>query len=285
MKCLVIGTKGNIGSGLLRDCPSYITDKFLTCSRRPPADVILDPNDLTSFAKLIIKEGVDSLILLSAISKPQLCGAGTQSGEINIQLPASLANLCKSCCIKLVFASTEYVYNGKMRSSPKTEDPLNILPTTNYALEKLSAEYLIQSILPEALVLRLPKVYQLSGKDDLLSWIMKDALRTDTVRLASDQFFSPISCYDLGHIIARCLEEDLSGVYNCGGPDDKSRFEYYEIYREYLPFYPLVLPCTLSELGVADNIPRDVSMESSRIYHDTGYKPRSFRSYIETYLV
>jgi dTDP-4-dehydrorhamnose reductase len=284
MKCLIIGSNGNIGKGLFSDSSSTVAKKLVSCSRRSPADIILEPRDLNALHNVILTHNLNSIFLLSAISNPGLCGPEYNSNKVNIQLPILLASFCKEHRLRFVFASTEYVYNGDC-SNQKSENPLSVLPATSYALEKLSAEYLISSILPEALILRLPKVYQRAGTDDLLSWMRRDAMQHETIRIANDQYFSPISCHDLGQILILALENNLTGVYNCGGPDAKSRLEYYEIYREYFPFHAHIMPLKMSELGIPEHIPRNVTMDSSKIYIDTNYTPRSFRCFIEKYLI
>ena len=103
------------------------------------------------------------------------------------------------------------------------------------------------------------------------------------LNIASDQLFSPLSCFDLYQIIKESVNRDLKGLYNCGGPDSLSRYDYaLSIYKEY-GISEFLNKCSLSDFSGTSNVPRDVTMNSKRLYEALEYIPLTFQDYVTTF--
>ena len=236
-KALLIGATGNIGFGLLKE---DVKSLFLPTSRYEVSDkkfLKLDPTNLISLKKIIEDNSINNVIILSAISKVNDCKSDPiTSAKVNIEIPRRISILCNEMNIGTIFMSSEYVYNGNIKN-PKSEEEKNILPLNYYGLQKYAAERQVLACNKKATVFRLPKVFHHFKKGNFLTDSISLIKNQSEIKAASDQKFSPISCYDLYNLISIAISKKIYGLYNCGGIESKSRLEFIEIIANFLKIW------------------------------------------------
>ena len=277
MTILLIGGNGNIGKGL---CMTNLGKNFVPTSRTNKALIKLDPQDLDSLKSILDSHNYTAVVLLSACSKLDYCQQYPfDSWKINVRMPSQIAKLTHQLGYKFVSFSTEYVYDGTL-NHPKTESPQNISPISRYAYQKFLCEQYVLDSNPNSLVLRLPKVYNYNYRGNLLTDCIL-AMNNKNVLLAEDQLFSPISCDCLASILLKAIEINVAGVFNCGGSEMISRYDFVRIVAEQLSLTFDYEKGKLHAITGDQDLPCNTSMDSTALHELTGCSPISILHYVQ----
>jgi dTDP-4-dehydrorhamnose reductase len=124
---------------------------------------------------------------------------------------------------RLLYISTDYVFDGRKRS-PYTEDdeprPLGV-----YGRSKLEGERRAQACCPSTLIVRTSWLYGLHGYN-FVKTIMRLATEQPELRVVGDQRGSPTYAADLAHALERMLATDIRGVVHASGSGDCTWHEF-----------------------------------------------------------
>lgn len=123
--------------------------------------------------------------------------------------------------IKLMFLSTDYVFDGNKGDYKETDIPS---PSTIYGITKLKGEMIIQKDLTNFIIIRLSNVYLDGG--NFYEYIKKNLENTISAEYYKDTIYSPIDIGSLKQIINFLLTSDLTGVLHVGGIDYLSRYDF-----------------------------------------------------------
>jgi len=143
-KIVVTGGSGRFGSILQK---KYKSDKLLYPSKEQ-----LNILSTESVEKYLKKTNPKILIHLAGLSRPMRIHDNNISKSINLNIigTANIVKVCSKLRIKLIYFSTNYVYQGK-KGNYKETDP--VLPMNNYAWSKLGGESSVQ-MYKNSLILR-----------------------------------------------------------------------------------------------------------------------------------
>jgi dTDP-4-dehydrorhamnose reductase len=143
-KIVITGGSGRFGSILKK---KYKSNKLFY-----PSKYKLNILSTTSIEKYLKKIKPKILIHLAAVSRPMSIHDKniSKSIDLNIIGTANIVKVCSKLKIKLIYFSTNYVYQGK-KGNYKETDP--VLPVNNYAWSKLGGESSVQ-MYKNSLILR-----------------------------------------------------------------------------------------------------------------------------------
>ncbi len=228
MKVFISGASGLVGSNCLRHFTeqgweavgsyySFETDDTVFYDTLNPDH----PNnfDVSEFAP-------DVIVHCGALTHVDYCETHEQeSYEKTVQSTINLIKLANDCKARLVYISTDYVFDGK--DGPYKEDA-QVNPISVYARHKLEAEQIVMRDIPAPLVLRVTNVYgdELRGKNFVARII--DQCRNNqklTLKLPYDQYASPANAWDIARTMYLLLRDGKQGIYNIGGTDYMNRVE------------------------------------------------------------
>ncbi len=228
MKVFISGASGLVGGNCLKHFTeqgweavgsyySYPTDNTVFYDTLVPGK----PNnfDVAAFAP-------DVIVHCGALTHVDYCETHEQeSYEKTVQSTINLIALAKQCKAKLVYISTDYVFDGK--HGPYLEDaPVN--PISVYARHKLEAEQMALREIPNTLVLRVTNVYgnEVRGKN-FVARIVDQCLNKQklTLKLPYDQYASPANAWDIARAMFVLLRDGKQGIYNIGSTDYVNRVE------------------------------------------------------------
>ena len=279
-KILLIGGHGNIGSMLMKD---RVENNYLVVGRSKSSKNIdiIDYHDIKSIINVIDQSDCRSVALLTAMSKLDDCEKHPlDSTYINIKLPELIAKACNKLGKHLIFFSTDYVYDGNI-ASIKNEDTNNILPISRYASQKYIAESKILNIHSKSLILRIPRIYSIFHSNFLTNSI-KLMQENTYLKVATDQIFSPLSAADLNFVLLKCSLMELTGTFNCGGIDAYSRLQYLSFIKEILSIDCILDSCLLSEIENTLFVPKNSSLDSSRLFDLLDHQPLGFDACLQS---
>lgn len=212
-KLLITGCSGFLGSRLA----VFFKDKY---------DLLLPKHEDLNVSredavKTYMEEQLPDVVLhCAALSNTGYCQQhAEESHRVNVQGTVKLAKACKQTGAKLIFMSSDQVYNGTpMLGLLKEEDVLQ--PVNVYGQHKLEAEQRALRNLPDAVGLRLTWMYDLPGSplklnSNLLVNLQKAFAEGATIKAATHEFRGVTNVWD----VVRNMEKAFSlpgGIYNFG---------------------------------------------------------------------
>ncbi|NLI76160.1 MAG: NAD(P)-dependent oxidoreductase [Candidatus Riflebacteria bacterium] len=216
------------------------------------------------------------VIHLAAAADPNWCQEHPEEARrLNVDVPRRLADLCREAGSRLVFVSTDLVFDGHAAPYGETAVPR---PPSQYAAMKLEAERAVAAVLGErATICRLPLMYgdpSPSGRDPQ-GMVWAALAGGPPARLFIDEFRTPISTVAAaeGLTLALGLARPVP-LLHLGGPERLSRYELATRLAAWLgrPTDRLV-PVRQTEVPMAAPRPPDVSLDS-RLAGSLGFRPR-----------
>ena len=178
----------------------------------------------------------DVIVHCGALTHVDYCETHEQeSYEKTVISTINLINLAKDCKARLVYISTDYVFDG-VHGPYKEDDMVN--PLSVYARHKLEAEQMVLREVPNALVLRVTNVYgnEVRGKNFVARII--DQCRNNqklVLKLPYDQYASPVNAYDVARAMYVLLRDNKEGIYNTAGTDYMNRVQLAQRVLSYFP--------------------------------------------------
>ena len=225
MNVFIIGASGLVGSNCLKHFAeqgwnvkgsyfSYPTDNCVFFNT-------LDLNHPDNFDLLNWKP--DIIIHCGALTHVDYCEQHPEeSYEKTVQSTLNIIAIAKASNAKLVYLSTDYIYDGL--KGPYQEDAA-INPISIYGKHKLLAE---ESVLQydNALVIRITNVYgdEERGKNFIARIIQqcKEGQHL-TLKLPIDQYATPTNAMDIAKAMFLLLKDQHKGVFNIGSTDYMNR--------------------------------------------------------------
>ncbi len=181
--------------------------------------------DMEEVEKDIIRTKPDILIHTAALINVEECEENPEAAKrLNTQATAGLADLCARHKIKMVYISTDAVFEGKETGLYSEEDAVN--PPNVYGQTKLDGETAVLKY-PENLALR-TNIYgiNIQKKQSFGEWIYHSLKEDQTLHLFTDIDFSPILVNELAELIYRSCQENLCGLYHACGTGCITKYEF-----------------------------------------------------------
>lgn len=168
----------------------------------------------------------DVIVHCGALTHVDYCESHPEeSFEKTVQSTINLVSLVKEIGCRMVYISTDYVFDGK--EGPYTEEA-PVHPISIYAEHKLEAEQLVLRELKDALVLRVTNVYgdEVRGKN-FVARIVEQCVNKQklTLKLPYDQYASPANAWDIARAMFLLLRDGKHGIYHIGSTDYLNRVE------------------------------------------------------------
>lgn len=229
MNILITGITGLLGSNLAQSLSIY--HRVFGIDRND-FDMPLvthykhDVSDIPFIERILEDNRINILIHCVALTNMDYCERHPEIAfDINCTLTEKLAICCKNFGVKLIFVSTDAVYDGKKKGLNTETDIPN--PVSVYGKSKLSAEKIVMSVSPTNLIYRtnfFGNNYRQTKKSFAESIVL--SLRNgNELRMATDIFFSPIITTDIGKVVNMSINEDIRGIYNLGSTGSISKYD------------------------------------------------------------
>jgi len=238
MKIAVIGANGQLGT----DLQEVLSEKHdvlgLTHTNIEITDIDNVRIVLSSIKPAIVLNTAAYHIVPEAEKFPGKAFTINGIGALN------LAKVCQDLDIKLVYYSTDYVFDGK-KQKPYTEDD-SPNPLSVYANTKLSGEYFALNYWDKSYVIRVSGIY---GKvpcrakgGNFITTMIKLAKEKPEVRVVNDEILTPTPTYEIAKNTAALIETDAFGLYHMSCEGEVSWYEFAKVIWETLqlktPLYP-----------------------------------------------
>ena len=184
---------------------------------------------------------------------------------INAEGTKYIAGALKSVDAKMVYISTDYVFDGQGERPWDPEDkcyaPLNV-----YGKSKLEGEVAVRSILDKYFIVRIAWVFGLNGKNFIKTMINVGKTH-DTVRVVNDQIGTPTYTFDLARLLVDMIETEKYGYYHA--TNEGGYISWYDFCCEFYRQYGLntrVIPVSTKEYGLSKAVrPFNSRLDKSKL--------------------
>ena len=183
--------------------------------------------------------------------------------QANVLTTRVILDALRDASVKFIHISTDSVYSGE--KGPYKEES-ETKPCNFYGKTKLESEKLVMDY-PNALILRTNIFgWNIQNKLSLGEWFLDRLRHNKSMHGFSDVFFSPIYTFLLAEILEKCIEKDLAGIYNCGGGNLLSKYDFGCKIADLFGYDPvLIRPMPLSDSGLTASRGKDLGMDVSKI--------------------
>ena len=131
---------------------------------------------------------------------------------INASGTQSIANVCKKLDCKLVYISTDYVFDGQ-GETPWTPDCKDYRPLNVYGQTKLEGELAVANTLEKFFIVRIAWVFGRNG-NNFIKTMLKLSEKYDTLRVVCDQIGTPTYTLDLSRLLTDMVQTEKYGYYH-----------------------------------------------------------------------
>ncbi|HEY1264690.1 MAG TPA: dTDP-4-dehydrorhamnose reductase [Terriglobales bacterium] len=216
MRLTIFGAGGLLGKALMR---GQIGDE-LTGLRAKDADI----RDAAQVERAVAASRPDWIILAAAYTDVDGCEANPDLAfDVNCRGAVNIAQAAKQHGARLLFISTDYVFDGNKTTPYEADDARN--PQSVYGKSKAQAEVELLQIVPEVCILRTSWLFGPDGKC-FPETILKLAGTRKELDVVDDQRGSPTYSVDLARALAEVCRNRVSGIVHATNRGDCSWFEF-----------------------------------------------------------
>ena len=225
MRVLVTGAKGQLGRDLMNELKRQGLEGI---------GVDVEEMDITDPEKcrsVIGQAGADAVIHCAAYTavdaaedQAELCR------KINGEGTRNVAEACRDAGVKLMYISTDYVFDGEGTRPWEPDDeraPLNVYGQTKY-----EGELAIEELLDRYYIIRIALVFGAAGKN-FIKTMLRLGREKGAVSVVNDQVGSPTYTYDLARLLVDMVQTEHYGRYHATNEGECSWYEFAcEIFRQ-----------------------------------------------------
>ncbi len=265
MKVFVTGVNGQLGHDVVNELikkghtvvASDISEKYNGISDNSPVTTNtykgLDITDKEKVFEVLSNIKPDAIIHCAAWTAVDLAedeGKKAKVFNINVNGSKYIAKCAKQIDAKMLYLSTDYVFNGK-GERPWEPDDKDFQPLNYYGETKLLGEKAIVNTLEKYFIVRIAWVFGLNG-NNFIKTMINVGKSHDEVRVVNDQIGTPTYTYDLARLLVDMIETDKYGYYHA--TNEGGYISWYDFTKEIYKQYGLdtkVIPVTSEEYGLS----------------------------------
>ena len=265
MKVLVTGVKGQLGYDVVNE---------LTKRGHEAVGVDVDEMDITdgdACRQVITEANPDAVIHCAAYTavdaaedNVDLCRRVNADGTRNIAL------VCRDLDIKMVYISTDYVFDGQGTrpwEPDDARDPLNV-----YGVTKCEGEMAVEELVKKFFIVRIAWVFGVNGKN-FIRTMLRLGEEKGAVSVVDDQIGSPTYTYDLARLLVDMTESEHYGRYHATNEGFCSWYEFAcEIFKQAGMAEVKVTPVDSSQFPAKAKRPMNSRMDKSKLAAN-GFEP------------
>ena len=269
MKVLVTGVKGQLGYDVVNE---------LTKRGRTAIGVDIDEMDITdkhSVQIVIEKTKPDAVIHCAAWTAVDLAEDENKIAlvrAVNTDGTRNIAEICKKLNCKMMYISTDYVFNGQgtepWKPDCKDYEPLNV-----YGQTKLGGELAVANLLEKYFIVRIAWVFGVNG-NNFIKTMLNIGKKYDELTVVNDQIGTPTYTFDLARLLVDMIETKKYGYYHA--TNEGGYISWYdfacEIFKQ-AGYNTKVKPVTTEEYGISKaKRPFNSRLDKSKLI-ENGFKP------------
>lgn len=267
MKVFVTGVNGQLGHDVMNElakrghigigsdiAPEYagVADDSAVTKMSYVSLDITDSSKVSEIIKYLKPDAVVHCAAWTAVDLAEDEDKKEKVRDINVNGTKYIAKACKEVDAKMVYLSTDYVFDGQGEKPWKPDDS-NYKPLNVYGQTKLEGELAVSSILDKYFIVRIAWVFGLNGKN-FIKTMVNVAKNHDEVRVVNDQIGTPTYTLDLAVLLIDMIETNKYGYYHATNDDGGNYISWYDFTKEIYSQANIntrVIPVSTQEYGLS----------------------------------
>jgi len=281
----ISGANGMLGQRAVNFYSQKGNIELLACSleeksiRELPQNIEYISCDITNREKikgLIYDFCPDYILNLAAYTNVDLSEVDREkTWKANVKAVEYLAEAARTIDAHIIHISTDYIFDGK--NGPYNEDDIPN-PLGYYGRTKLASENVLKISGVLSTILRTNVLYgvAINHNSDFVNWVIKTLKNNEQIRIVTDQINNPTFTDDMVQAISKVIEFRKTGVYNIGGQEFISRYEFTQIISDFFNLdKSLINPIKTEELNQKARRPLKSGLITLKAESELGYKPHT----------
>lgn len=284
MKFFVTGAKGQLGY-----------DVMLELEKRGynAVGVDIEEMDITdseSVERVIVSENPDVVIHCAAWTAVDLAEDEDKQEKVrlvNVIGTENIAKVCKKLDCKMIYISTDYVFDGQGTRPWEPDDERN--PLNVYGQTKYEGELAVENLLEKYFIVRIAWVFGQNGKN-FVKTMLNLGKTHDKLTVVADQVGSPTYTPDLAKLLVNMAETEKYGRYHATNEGFCSWYEFAcEIFRQASEFEPVyknvsVIPVTSDKYPSKAKRPSNSRMSKDKLTQNGFEKLPAWQDALRRYI-
>jgi len=276
---LVIGAKGMLGRDLVSVLQSSLPNDEIIGWDIEEIDIQKEEDTVTNLGKL----RPDIVVHIAAYTDVDGCESDEEKAfAVNAEGTKHVALAATRCQAKMVYLSTDYVFDGNKREPYLESDsphPLNV-----YGRSKLKGEQYVQEWVKDALIIRTQWLYGRYGKNFVTS-ILQQAREKRVLSIVNDQIGSPTYTADLAKVISVLIQFDAQGIFHVANSDLCTWYTFGQAILKLSGMDKMrVIPISSKDLGRPAVRPSYSVLNCQKLKKETGLTLRPWSEALKDYL-
>lgn len=216
MQITLFGASGLLGKELLREWSGDVLNGFGS----KDADI----RDESRVEQLVKKTSPDWIVLAAAYTDVDGCESNQELAfAVNRDGAANVARAARNAGARLLFLSSDYVFDGKKTTPYEISDARN--PQSVYGRTKAEAEIRVLELLPDCCIVRTSWLFGTGGKC-FPDTILRLAASRPALDVVNDQRGCPTYAVDLARAIIQLCRNSASGIVHATNAGDCTWFDF-----------------------------------------------------------
>lgn len=220
MKYLITGGTGQLGHDIVKELISRGELNYLA-----PTTKEMNITNKDEVEKVILGYKPDIIFHCAAYTAVDKAEEDRENCyNVNVNGTKNIVEVAKRINAKVVYISTDYVFDDTKKTEYETEDITN--PINYYGYTKLLGEKEVQQ-LNDYLIVRISWVFGENGKNFVKTMLNLAETKTE-LSIVSDQIGSPTYTKDLSKLLLDMIENNKKGLFFATNEDFCSWYEFAE---------------------------------------------------------
>lgn len=258
MKILVTGAKGQLGHDIMNELSKRSIEAL-------GVDVdVMDITDASACESVITASKADAVIHCAAYTAVDAAEENEElCRRVNGQGTANIAKVCKALDIKMMYISTDYVFDGQGERPWEPDDyrdPLNVYGQTKY-----EGELAVEEQLKKYFIVRIAWVFGVNGSN-FIKTMLRLGKEKGAVSVVNDQVGSPTYTYDLARLLVDMILTEKYGTYHATNEGLCSWYDFaVEIFKQAGMDQVQVMPVDSSAFNAKAKRPQNSRMSKEKL--------------------
>ncbi|HHW69192.1 MAG TPA: dTDP-4-dehydrorhamnose reductase [Tenericutes bacterium] len=208
MRYLITGSEGQLGYDIIRELKKRgINDNNIIA----PTLEEMDITDIDQVENVVLASSPDIIFHCAAWTNVDLAEEKEDLVyKVNVEGTKNLVEMAREVGAKIIYISTDYVFDGKKEGIYDVKDmpnPLGVYGKTKFLGEVHTMEY------SKSFIVRVSWVFGING-NNFVKKMLELAQTKDELNIVSDQIGSPTYTVDLAKLLVDMSETEKYGIYH-----------------------------------------------------------------------
>ena len=270
MKVFVTGVAGQLGHDVVNELTkrghqavgSDIAPTLESCASYVPLDI----TDAAAVEQTIMQVQPDAIVHCAAWTAVDAAEDEENQAKvraINVDGTKHIADAAKKADAKMVYISTDYVFDGQGTRPWEPDDEAS--PLNAYGQSKYDGELALKKYVEKYFIVRISWVFGING-NNFIKTMLRLGRENGAVKVVDDQIGSPTYTYDLARLLVDMIESDRYGAYHATNEGICSWYEFAkEIFRAAGMDNVSVTPVKSGEFPVKAKRPKNSRMSKEKL--------------------